>query len=94
MKHTAALIACLFLLLLGSPLLGQENPVSPITQGPATEGATLSFMNQATQSAPQCAASTLFTDLSMTAKQCALTCEGCCACAAYDGNRCLDWQCC
>jgi len=30
----------------------------------------------------------------MTARECVLTCEGCCACAQMQGTRCIDWECC
>ena len=94
MKHTAALVVSLFLLLLGSPLLAQEAPISPETQTLATGGATLPFMSEAIQStSPNCAAATPVTGLDMKLRDCLLEC-GCCQCTLSDGSWCLDYQCC
>ena len=97
MKHIATLVACLVLLLLGSPLLGLESPASPNAGGIAAGSITLPFMSQAApvSTPPVCrTSSTPFPDLGMTARECALTCEGCCACAQSLGQRCIDWECC
>jgi hypothetical protein len=96
MKHIAALVACLVLLSLGSPLLAAEDLASPKVQGPTTESVTLPFMSPAAQAAPlQCSdSSPALPDLRMTARECALTCGGCCACAQSLGQRCIDWECC
>ena len=94
MKRTAALVATLVLLFLGSPLLALEDLASPSAEGLTAESVALSFLNPATQPVSQCATPALFPDLGMTARECAQTCGGCCACASYDGSRCRDWQCC
>ena len=93
MKHTAALVASLVLLTLGSPLLGLEGLASPSAEGVATESTTLSFTNTAVQAAPPlCANSTLSTDLGMTAAECAEV-FGCCVCRQrVPGMGCIDWQ--
>lgn len=93
MKHTAVLVASVVLLLVGSPLLGQEGLSSPSTEGAVNESTTLSFMNEAVLSVPPpCTNSALSTDLGMTAKECRAVFE-CCVCAQYiPGMGCIDWQ--
>lgn len=93
MKHTAAVVISLVLLFLGSPLLAQEG-LAPQNEGTATESLSLPFLNQADQTAPlQCATPAPVKRPSMTARECAETCGGCCECRQFV-TKCVDWQCC
>lgn len=97
MKYAAGLVVSLVLIFLGSPLSGLEDLTVPNPEGRTSESTTLSFMNQAVQVEPlQCAKSTALPDLSMTARECAETCGGCCDCRQWSHvfSKCIDWQCC
>lgn len=98
MKRTAALVACLLVLFLGSPLLSLEDLPSPAAEGAATEIAapslTLPLVDNATQVEPvQCASSTSsILSTGMTAAECAEV-FGCCVCRQrVPGMGCIDWQ--
>lgn len=95
MKRASVLVVLLALLGLTSPLLAQEKAAAPGAQAPASESAPLPFLNPAAPApAAQCTSPKLFPDLGMTARECAQTCGGCCACAQSMGSRCIDWECC
>lgn len=95
-KHAAVLVVSLVLLSLCSPLLASEAP-APSAKDVTAQSVTLPFLNQPAQATPlQCSTSSpkLLPDLNMTARECAQTCGGCCACAQSQGSRCIDWECC
>lgn len=91
MKKPTVLIASLLLLLLGSPLLGQEGTALPGIDC-SSNGVTHSLMNEVVQATPVAFETfTLPVDTNMTAKECREV-SPCCACVQFDGTRCRDWQ--
>ena len=94
MKNPAVLVASLLLLLLGSPLLGQEGIALPALPDidAASSGVTHCLMNEAVQATPVAFENfTLSIDTGLTAKECREQ-STCCMCTHFDGTRCRDWQ--
>ena len=91
MKNPTVLVASLLLLLLGSPLLGQEGMALPDLDA-APSGVTHCLTNEVVQATPVAFESfTLSIDTGMTARECREQ-STCCMCAQFDGTRCRDWQ--
>ena len=93
MKNATVLIASLLLLLLGSPLLGQEGIALPGLNC-ASNGVAQPLMTEAVQATPVALGTfTLPIETKMTGPECRAV-SPCCECVRYDGISCAKngWE--
>lgn len=87
MKNPTVLVASLLLLLLGSPLLGQEGIAFPGIDC-ASNGVAQPLMTEVVQATPVALGTfTLPIDTNMTGPECRAV-SPCCVCVHYNGTSC------